>query len=87
MIEKDKLSIKFFKSLYGNKKLQVNVSKEIRKAQCPIDIGEMDIEDGLSILMIGDSLTFFDENTIQELLPEITAIIERCYLHEIANKK
>lgn len=87
MTEEKRLSVRFYRNVYGDKELQENALKEMRKAKCPIQIDQMDIEEGPSMLMIGESLTFSNESTIEEILSEITAIIERCYLHEISNKK
>ena len=87
MTEERMLSIRFYKNIYGDKELQKNVLEEIKKAKCPTKIDQMEVEEGRSMLMIGESLIFSHESTIQEILSEITAIIERCYLHEIANKK
>lgn len=87
MTGEKRLSVRFYRNIYGDQKLQKNVLEEIKKAKYPVEIDQMEVEEGQSMLMIGEFLTYSSESTIQEILPEITAIIERCYLHEIANKK
>ena len=87
MAEERKLSIRFYKNIYGDKGFQEKVLKEIQKVKCPIQIDQMDVEEGQSLLIIGGYLTFNGEGPVQEIFSEITDIIERCYMHEILNKK
>ena len=87
MTGEKRLSVRFYRNIYGDQKLQKNLLEEIKKAKYPVEIDQMEVEEGRSILIIGDSLTLFDESEIQRILPEIVSIIEGCYLHEIINKK
>jgi hypothetical protein len=88
MIEEHKLYIRFFSGRYdGGEKLLEDLTNIIKTIKTPIDLGQMFVHDGHSMLMIGDSLLYRGENNIRGIFPNITDIIQRVYENEINDKK